>query len=316
MRKLLTFLFALAAIVAAGRLAAVVSPASAQVGGLSFPGPGPRVSSGGGGGRTCTDDTASTNFLIQFGGSAPNYNTGSARYADAICVFVKALETAGLITGNLSGTNSCGAFTGNTGGFDGVWLMKARTSANSLLNVCGTANPLVNHGTTFTADAGYTGAAASYIDTQLAPNAGINCLQDNCSHFAGTSTNFVVNTDVGSMLGSPVLLNRIYPHYSDNSYYYGVNNTSTTVTTPTPGHFYGGSRTGTTTLTAYIDTTGTGSSAASGGLSSYIVLLDDDKSGTNPFTGVETFAALGAGVTGTQEAALQAAYATYAASVP
>jgi hypothetical protein len=115
MRKLLTFLIALAAIVLG-----VCAPASAQFscrgvgGGYGFnTGCNSTISPGG---RTCIDDTASTNFLTQFGGSAPNYNTGSARYADAICVFVKALETAGLITGNLSGTNGCGNFTGNTAG--------------------------------------------------------------------------------------------------------------------------------------------------------------------------------------------------------
>jgi hypothetical protein len=306
MRKLLTFLIALAAIVVA-----VVSPVSAQGfnGGGFNVGLGPFAS--GGGGRTCTDDTASTNFLTRTGGSAPNYGAGSTRYADAICVFIQALETGGLITGNLSGTNSCGAFTGNTGGFDGLWLEKAHTSANSLLNICGTANPLVNHGATFTADVGYTGAVASYVDTQLVPDAGINCTLNNCSVFAGVSTNFVTLPDYGSMMGGSSFLIRIYPHFSDTNYYYG--------TAPTPGHLYGGSRTpasGSTTVTAYVDTTGTSSSTVPGGIPHLLVLVADDASGTNPFTGIETFAAVGAGMTPTQEAALQSAYATYVASVP
>jgi hypothetical protein len=116
-----------------------------------------------------------------------------------------------------------------------------------------------------------------------------------------------------------LFLVRIYPHYSDNNYYYGVNNAGTSVTAPTPGHFYGGSRTaatGTTTVTAYVDTTGTSSSTVTGGIPAVLYLLADDTTGANPFQGIETFAAVALGLTGTQEGQLQAAYAAYVASVP
>jgi hypothetical protein len=86
MRKLLTFLFALAAI-------GVCSPVQAQFVTLGAQGCSGAGCGGGGGGRTCTDDTASTNFLTRTGGSSPNYGAGSARYADAYCVFIKALES-------------------------------------------------------------------------------------------------------------------------------------------------------------------------------------------------------------------------------
>jgi hypothetical protein len=312
MRKLLTLWIALAAIVVA-----VVSPVSAQLGGgLMFPGPGSPASSGGGG-RTCTDDTASTNFLTRTGGSAPNYGAGSTRYADAICTFIKALETAGLINGNLSGVGSCGAFTGNAGGFDGLWLIKAHTSANAAFNICGTGFSLVNHSATLTADSGYANpGSGAYVDTQIAPNAGINCLQNSCSVFAGTSTNLVSTTDYGSMMGSGLNIIRLYPHYSNDGFYSAANSGGLTVVTAAPGHFYGVSRTGASSSESYIDTTGTTDTTAAASPPATLFLLADDASGTNPFQGVETFAAVGAGMTPTQEAALQSAYAAYVASVP
>ena len=80
------------------------------------------------GGRTCTDDTASTNFLSRTGGTAPNYGAGSARFADAYCTFIKALETAGIITGTLGGVSTSGT-TATNGSFDGIYLLKAHTKA-------------------------------------------------------------------------------------------------------------------------------------------------------------------------------------------
>jgi hypothetical protein len=173
-------------------------------------------------GRTCTDDTASTNFLTRTGGSAPNYGAGSARYADAICTFIKALETASLITGNLSGAAGCG------GVFDAIYLIKAHTSANAALNICGTGYSLVNHGAIFTADVGYAGASSSYVDTQFDPTTGTTkFLQNDASFSAATSTRFIASTDYGSMCGnsSGTLVIRLYPHYSDNSFYSGINQT-------------------------------------------------------------------------------------------
>jgi hypothetical protein len=309
MKKLLTFLIALAAIVFA-----VVSPASAQGfngGGFNI-GLGPFAS--GGGGRTCTDDTASTNFLTRTGGSAPNYGAGSAHYADAICTFIKALETAGLITGTLGSAQSCGTI------LDAVYLIKAHTATNAGLNICGTAFTLVNHGATFTVDAGYTGAASSYVDTQFIPNSsGGNHTQNNVSFFAGTSTNFVSSTAYGSMLSqfTSIWTDRIFPHFSDDHFYYNIQSGSGTGIAPSPGHFYGLTRNGASTAEAYVDTTGTVDGSTSTGLQTVsIILVADDTTGTNPFTGIETFASIGANLTGPQEAALQSAYATYVASVP
>jgi hypothetical protein len=196
--------------------------------------------------------------------------------------------------------------------------MKAHTAANSLQNVCGTAKPLVNHGTTFSADVGYTGAASSWVDTQLAPNGGINCTSNNCGVFAGTSTNFVSTNDYGSMMSSGgAFIIRLYPHYSNNNFYFAVDSGSLpSLTSPTPGHLYGAVRTGASADVAYIDATGTADTSSSTSPPGYIVLVADDNTGSSPFVGAETFAAVGAGMTPTQEAAFQSAYAAYVASVP
>jgi hypothetical protein len=312
MRKLLTLWIALAALIVA-----LVSPVSAQSPLRAFP-PGTFQSraaldaTSGGGGRTCTDDTASANFLARTGGSAPNHGAGSTHYADAICTFIKALETAGLITGNLGSVASCGTI------LDAVWLLKAHTSTNAGLNICGTGFTLVNHGATFTADVGYTGAPASYVDTRLQAS-GTNYVQNSASFFAGTSTNFVSGTDYKSLgaVFSGSFVARIYPHFTDNNFYYSAEASGANLTAPTPGHLYGYSRSGASTSQIYVDATGTADTTGSASpILSDFILVADDSTGTNPFAGTETFALIGANITGTQEAALQSAYAAYVASVP
>jgi hypothetical protein len=273
---------------------AVVSPVSAQ----GFNGGGFKVGLGpfaSGGGRTCTDDTASTNFLTRTGGSAPNYGAGSGRYADAICTFIKALETAGLITGNLTGVAGCSTFTGGTGGFDGIWLMKAHTSANAVFNICGTGFSLVNNGTSFSADAGYTGASSSCVDTQINPAAGTGkYLQSDASVWVHTSTNFVSGTDYGSMLGngSGSLIDRLYPHYLNDTFYSAINQSSLELNPGTTGHFFGATRgptSGSVQMSDYIDTTGdTGNPVAWPSVTPVgptIVLLADSNTGHQPISG-------------------------------
>jgi hypothetical protein len=101
----------------------LIGAATAQVGGLMFPGPGTFATSGGGG-RTCTDDTASTNFLARTSGLS---NTEK----DGACNFIKTLEANGLITGNLSGTAGCGTFSGG-GGIDAIYLIATGPSGSRL----------------------------------------------------------------------------------------------------------------------------------------------------------------------------------------
>jgi hypothetical protein len=144
MRKLLTLWIALAAIVG-------ISTSSFAQGGM-MPGPGTPASSGGG--RTCTDDTASTNFLGRTSGLS---NTEK----DAYCNMIKGLEADSIITGNLSGATGCGSK------LDGLYIFATNTTTTANLNLCGTSFGLTSHGTiTFNADTGYTGnGPTGYLDT-------------------------------------------------------------------------------------------------------------------------------------------------------
>jgi hypothetical protein len=311
MRKLLTFLIALSA-----NVAAVVSPVSAQLaGGLMFPGPGSPASSGGGG-RTCTDDTASTNFLARTSGLS---NTEK----DGACNFIKTLEANGLITGNLSGAAGCGTFSGG-GGIDAIYLIATGSAANAALNVCGTGYSLaVNGSPPFTADSGYVGAASAYLDTQFNPAAlsGQNYTQNSAGIWGWTLTNFVINTDYGSMAanGSGSLNDRLYPHYSTNAFYPAINQSGLTAHTAV-GHFYGITRdpanSGSTQYTDYVDTTGaTVGTASITPVGPTLVLLADSTAAANPFAGNLGFFAITSGLSATRGGQLYAAAHTYMQSV-
>jgi hypothetical protein len=298
-RKLLTFLIALGAI-ASG----VCSPVSAQLGGgLMFPGPGP--GRGGGGGRTCTDDTASTNFLARTSGL-----TNATK--DAYCNFIKTMETNSLITGNLSGADSCGA------PFDAIYFPATDNSATSLLNLCGTSFSLVNHGTTFTVGSGYVGAASSYIDTQFDPTAGTNFTTASASGWIWTTTNFSVSTDYGAAFSTASNngTTRLYPQFSDGNFYMDMTG-SMAGGSYGSGHFFGASRSSTIAASAYVNT------AQSSGLSvsssnptgTTLILAADSSGGLNHFTGNIAFAAIGGNLTSTQEANFYAAVHTYLQTV-
>ena len=110
-------------------------------------------------GRTCTDDTASTNFLARTSGLS---NTQK----DAYCNLIKGLESDGIITGNLSGATGCGSI------LDAFYILATNTTTTAALNLCGTSFSLVSHGSlTFTANVGYTGdGSTAYLDTQFTPS--------------------------------------------------------------------------------------------------------------------------------------------------
>lgn len=138
MRKFLTGL----------RLATVACILS--IGGVTFAAPpnlttmgagGPSVA---GGGRTCTDGTASANFLARVSGASNNLQ-------DYYCEMINGLVADGTITGNLSGAAGCGA------NLDGLYIFWTNTTTTANLNLCGTSFGLTQQGTvTFTANSDYT----------------------------------------------------------------------------------------------------------------------------------------------------------------
>jgi hypothetical protein len=291
MRKLLTLWIALAA-----RIVALVSPAFAQVGQIpTYLQPAPS-----GGGRTCTDDTASTNFLAR-----TSSLTNPTK--DAVCNFIKTMGTNSLITGNLSGAASCGSV------FDAIYLTATDNSATSLLNICGTSFSLVNHGMTFTADSGYVGAASSYIDTQFDPSAGTHFTTASASGWIWTITNFTINTDYGSALSTASNngTTRLYPHFSDNNFYMDMTGAMAGGAYGS-GNFFGASRQNTTTASAYLNTAQSSglSVASSNPTGTTLILAADSTGGLNFFTGNIAFAAIGGNLTSTQEGNFYAALHT------
>ena len=121
-----------------------------------FLGHGARDGASGGGGRTCTDDTASGNFIARI--------SASNALQDAYCNLIKGGETDGWITGNLSGAAGCGT-TGTEP--DLLYIFATNTTTTANLNLCGTSFGLTQHGTvTFAANTGYTGdGSTGYFDT-------------------------------------------------------------------------------------------------------------------------------------------------------
>lgn len=110
--------------------------------------------------RTCTDDTATTNFLARTSGL-----TNPVK--DAYCVMIKALESGSIITGNLSGATGCGSV------LDGIYILATSNTTTAALNICGTSYSLITNGTptSFTAYAGYVGDGSTfYLDTGFVPS--------------------------------------------------------------------------------------------------------------------------------------------------
>jgi hypothetical protein len=212
MRKFLTFLIAVAAVVG-------ISASSFAQGfnGGCFNCGCPACA--GNGGRTCTDDTASTNFLARTSGLS---NTE----ADAYCNMIKGLETDSIITGNLSGANGCGTV------IDALWIFATKNVATANLNICGT-NYTINAsaGTTpmtFTADTGYTGNGSdAYINTSYVPStSGLNYAQNSASFGVCILNNRTTGLNQAAMGNGDtglVLSTHIIPWWSDNNQYISIN---------------------------------------------------------------------------------------------
>lgn len=97
----------------------------------------------GGGGRTCTDGTASANFLARVSGASNNLQ-------DYYCEMINGLVADGTIDGNLSGAAGCGT------NLDGLYIFWTNTTTTANFNLCGTSFGLTQQGTvTFTANSDY-----------------------------------------------------------------------------------------------------------------------------------------------------------------
>jgi hypothetical protein len=153
MRKLLTFLVALGAIVFA-----VVSPVSAQTpqiraAVLNYQPPPP---------PSCTQ---AANFLAR---TSFLNGTESAAYTALIC----GLVSDGIITGTVNGPNSGSGACGSI--LDALYILATNNTTTASLNLCGTSYSLIAvNSPTFTADQGYAGnGTSSSLNTQFVPGTG------------------------------------------------------------------------------------------------------------------------------------------------
>ena len=194
--------------------------------------------------------------------------------------------------------------------FDWLYIFATASPAVAALNLIGSSFSVVTHGSpSFAPDQGYTGIASAYLDTQLNPNSGgVNFVEDNASVWVWSLTNFASGTDYGPALQCLSTV-RLYPHYSDNHFYNGINNASFDYQPISAGHFYGASRSISTGYTAYVDTASQAVSDSSVLLpTSNVFLLAADGTGSSPFTANLAAAALGSSVTGTQQGFLYARF--------
>lgn len=181
---------------AALALCVFLSGAHAQIG-LPFPGPGTAHSSGGGG-RTCSDDTASTNFLARTSGL-------SSAQQDRACNLIKTLEAGGIITGNLSGANGCGTV------LDFFHFTVTNTTTTANLNLCGTNFTLsATAAPTFTANAGYVAnGTTQFLNVNFNPSTqGVNVTANSNSLgvYIGNDRAPIANsTDIGGGNNPPYM---------------------------------------------------------------------------------------------------------------
>jgi hypothetical protein len=204
--------------------------------------------------------------------------------------------------------------------FDAFYILAANESATALTNLVGSSYPLtVNGSPTFSANAGYTGAASAYLDTGFVPlTAGGLYQQNDSSQWAWQLTDNL--SDTGGILGenrdSSLTSAYIYPRFTDTNYYWRDQRVadSQVVNPGTSAGFYGWSRDTSTTAQAYRNATKLKDDATtSSALSAFdiVLLYDGTGAGGTPAQGVVSFGAFGAHLTGAQEANLYARVHTY-----
>lgn len=184
------------------------------------------------------------------------------------------------------------------------------TSGNAAQNIRSSSATLTVTGApTFTANSGYVGAASAQLDTNFnASTAGGQYAQNSCHAFIWTLTNFSSLSDYGSAFGLASATNTadLYPHYSDNKFYfYSQSTTADDDAAIAPGHFYGYTRTGASVESGWVDNNarGVGSAPSSALVNSNFVILNNNNL-TQPFSGNVAFSCFGGGLNATQQGKL------------
>ena len=200
MRKLLTFLIALGAIVFA-----VVAPVGAT-GRLLLAAPKPVVG--------CSQ---ATTFLARTTGLS---GTETTAYTNLIC----GLVSDGIITGTMNGANSGSGACGSL--LDALYIFATNNTTTANLNLCGTSYTLTPSNTpTFMADNGYTGNASNMqLSTNFTPT---SATTPNYSQNSASMGAYVLNsrttTQTYASIGAKQLSGTFYS-YVQNYRTSGANN--------------------------------------------------------------------------------------------
>lgn len=191
---------------------------------------------------------------------------------------------------------------------DGIWsiadciYLTAQDANNKLLNLKSSSFPLtVNGSPTFTVDSGYAGSGTTNLQSYNASTAGGQYTQDGASIFTWTPTTFGAGADSGATagyLGSSANA-YVYPHFSDNKFYWQANSVGGENTANVSANFYGFTRTG----SQGTDNVGYQDLAASSGVSGTSTALINDNfvllnriSNGSPFAGTVSMGWFGGGM--------------------
>lgn len=142
----------------------------------------------------------------------------------------------------------CGMVTDGTFSvLDHLWVAQANAT-DTLLNIAQSNAMTVSGFPTFTANSGYTGTSGALLNPGInASTAGGNYAQNSSSAFVLDMTAFVASTDYGAAFGqtttSATSVANIYPHYSNNNFYFFAQTTTSFSVTGASNNFYGWART-------------------------------------------------------------------------
>lgn len=199
---------------------------------------------------------------------------------------------------------------------DGIWsiadclYLLAQDTNNKLLNLKSASFPLtVNGSPTFTVDSGYAGSGTTNLQSYNASTAGGQYSQDGASVFTWTPTTFGSGADSGATAGYLGASSNVYlyPHFSDNKFYWQANSAGGENTTYVSANFYGSSRTGSQGTDNILYQDLAASSGASGTSAALVndnfVLLNRISNGS-PFAGTVSMGWFGGGMTAANVASL------------
>ena len=203
---------------------------------------------------------------------------------------------------------------------DEMWMFTQASSSNALTALMHSANNAsVTGSPTFTSNSGYVGASGSnYLTSPFnLSTSTTNYTQTDASMFFWTNTSFGSGTDYGEPVGtSSDNYAVIYPHYSDNTYYFNPNSATNQGNRSSGGfNFMGWVVFNSSGGNSYVNTTFASFTEANSALPNEHLLFLQSNAITNPFIANLGFVSVGGNYSNAQEAALCHAVNVYMTSV-